>query len=78
MVRFPYSHPFLIFLKGGLLTDTGLATILSDVGSFVTAAVGWMGSIADFVMGEPFVLLMAVIIPLSGWAIGGIKRLTRL
>lgn len=69
----------IIFLKGGYLTtEANLSSILSDIGSFVTAGVGWMGTVADYVMGEPFVLLMAVIIPLSGWAIGGLKRLTRL
>lgn len=55
-----------------------LSTILTDVGKFVTAGITWMGEVADFIMGEPFILLMAVIIPLSGWAIGGIKRLIRL
>ena len=57
---------------------TGMAAILADIGSYLTAAVGWMGEIAEFVMGEPFVLLMAVVIPLSGWAIGGLKRLISL
>lgn len=66
-------------MKGAILqTTSSLGTILTDIGSFVTAGVGWMGDVAAFVMSEPFVLLMAVIIPLSGWAIGGLKRLTRL
>ena len=66
-------------MKGAILqTTSGLGTILTDIGSFVTAGIGWMGEVAEFVMAEPFVLLMAVIIPLSGWAIGGLKRLTRL
>lgn len=77
VVRIPFPHPYF-FKKGVFLQATGLDSILTDVGKFVTEGVSWMGSIADFVMGEPFVLLMAVIIPLSGWAIGGIKRLTRL
>lgn len=64
----------------GAISDTTytLDTILTDVGKFVTQGVSWMTTVADFVMGEPFILLMVVIIPLSGWAIGGIKRLTRL
>ena len=52
-----------------------MSTIISDIGTFLTAAVGWMGEVADFIVGEPFILLMAVVIPLSGWAIGGLKRL---
>ena len=57
---------------------TGMASIIADIGTFLTAAVGWMGEVAEFVMGEPFVLLMAVVIPLSVWAIGGLKRLISL
>lgn len=59
-------------------TTTGMAQIIADIGTFLTAAVGWMGEVADFIMGEPFVLLMAIVIPLSGWAIGGLKRLISL
>lgn len=64
----------------GAISDTtyNLETILTDVGKFVTQGITWMTSIADFVMGEPFVMLMVVIIPLSGWGIGALKRLTRL
>lgn len=76
------SNPLLAsifnFLKGGLLTEASLTGIISDIGEFLTAGITWMGQVADFIMGEPFVLLTVVIIPLSGWAIGGIKRLTRL
>lgn len=57
---------------------TGMSAIIADIGTFLTAAVGWMGEVAEFVMAEPFVLLMAVVIPLSGWAIGGLKRLISL
>lgn len=52
-----------------------MATIISDIGSFVTAAVGWMGDVAAFVVSEPIVLLLAVVVPLSGWAISGLRRL---
>lgn len=57
---------------------TGMTQIIADIGTFLTAAVGWMGEVADFIMQEPFVLLMAIVIPLSGWAIGGLKRLISL
>lgn len=55
-----------------------LESILSDVGKFVEQGVTWMTKVADFIMGNPFVMLMVCIIPLSGWAIGAIKRITRL
>ena len=52
-----------------------MTQIIGDIGQFLTAAVGWMGEVADFIVGEPFILLMCCVIPLSGWAIAGLKRL---
>lgn len=48
------------------MSDTGmtLATLLTDVGSFFTAMLGWVGSLIDFVEGEP-VLLVFIIIALA-------------
>ena len=56
-------------------TETTMATIISDIGTFLTAAVGWMGDVAAFVVSEPIILLLAVVVPLSGWAISGLRRL---
>ncbi len=56
-------------------TEATMATVISDISSFLTAAVGWMGDVAAFIMSEPIVLLLAVVVPLSGWAIGGLRRL---
>lgn len=52
--------------------------MISDIGQFLTAAVGWMGQVAEFVVGEPIVMLLAVVVPLSGWAISGLRRLINL
>ena len=59
-------------------TETAMATIISDIGTFLTAAVGWMGDVAAFVVSEPLILLLAVVVPLSGWAISGLRRLINL
>lgn len=55
-----------------------METVISNIGTFLTAAVGWMGDVAAFVVSEPIILLLAVVVPLSGWAIGGLKRLISL
>lgn len=52
--------------------------IISDIGLYLTAAVGWMGQVAEFVVGEPIIMLLAVVVPLSGWAISGLRRLINL
>lgn len=57
---------------------TTLETVLSQVGSFFTAAVGWMGTAIDFVVDNPVVLIPVVLMPVAGVGIGYLKRLIRL
>lgn len=54
-----------------------MAEIIGDIGEFVSGAVTWMTSISTFIMGQDFLKLMVICVPLAGWGIGGIKRLTR-
>lgn len=56
---------------------TSMSAILADVGLIVTAATGWMGSFVDFITENP-ICLLAIILPVSGIAIGFIKRLLNL
>ena len=52
-------------------------TIVQSVSTFITAAVGWFGEILELIGTEPILLLLVVVLGVSGFAIGGIKRLTR-
>ena len=52
-----------------------MEAIITDITSFLTAAVGWMGTVADTVTAEPVILLLAVVVPLSGFAVGLLRRL---
>lgn len=54
-----------------------LASILSDVGSIVTAAIGWIGDYVSAIAGSPLLLLF-VIVPICGLGIGLIKRMISL
>ena len=65
-------------MKGVILQAVDISAILSSVGSFLTAAVGWMGDVIAFVSSEPILLLMVVLMPVGGFAIGGLRRLIRL
>lgn len=51
-----------------------LATLLTDVGSIFTAAVGWVSTTAGAIEGEPL-LLVFILLPLAGVGIGMFKRL---
>lgn len=51
-----------------------LASILSDIGSIITAAFGWVGTAVTQITSSPLILL-AVVIPFVGLGIGLLKRL---
>lgn len=54
-----------------------LSSILTDVGSIVTNALGWAGDVVDFIVANPIVMIF-VIIPLVGLGIGMVKRMISL
>ena len=54
-----------------------ISTILTDVSSFVTSAVGWVGDYAEAITGNPLILAF-VIVAFVGLGVGLIRRLIRL
>ena len=54
-----------------------MADILSNVTSFVTAAVGWVSTLCTTITGQPL-LLIFVITGFVGLGVGLIKRLVRI
>lgn len=55
-----------------------LSPFLTNVGSFLTAAVGWIGSVLNTVMDNPALFVLVLAIPIAGVAIGYLSRLIRL
>lgn len=55
-----------------------LASVLENVGTFLTAALGWIGDIADYVAGNPLLFIMVFGITIAGVGIGYLGRLIRL
>lgn len=60
-------------MEGEAATMT-MANLISDITSVFTAAIGWVGTVADTVAGEPL-LLMGVIIGFVGLGVGLFRRL---
>ena len=54
-----------------------MAAILTNVTSFVTAAVGWVGQFVDVIVAQPL-LEMFVVTSFVGLGVGLIKRLVRI
>lgn len=55
-----------------------METMIAGVTTVVTAAVGWISSFAEEIVSDPFLTLSCVAVPLAGFGIGAIRRLTRL
>ncbi len=53
---------------------TAIGSVLGSVGSVFEAAIGWVGTVADTIAGEP-ILLLFVCVPLIGLGVGLFKRL---
>lgn len=48
--------------------------IISSVTTVFTAAIGWVGTVADTIVAEPLLMIFAVL-PLVGLGVGLFKRL---
>lgn len=62
-------------MEGG--AAVAMSTIITDVGSIVTAAVSWIGSYAGAITANP-IIEMFVITGFVGLGVGLIRRLIRL
>lgn len=56
---------------------SGMASIIADITSLVTAAVSWISSYVTVITGNPL-LLIFVIVAFVGLGVGLIKRLIKL
>lgn len=57
-------------------TGIAMADVLSNVGEVLTAAVGWVGTVADTVASEPL-LMVGVVLSFVGVGVGLFSRLLR-
>lgn len=65
-------------MKGMSEVEVTLSTILTDIGTFFTQAITWLGQVLDVVVSNPVLLIMVVAMPVAGVAIGYLSRLIRL
>lgn len=60
------------------MTEITMSTILTDIGTFFTQSVTWMGDVLDTIVSSPALLLMVIAMPVVGFAVGLLSRLIRL
>ena len=52
-----------------------MAEIISAITSVFTSAIGWVGTVASTIAGQPILLLACVAVPMCGLGGGMFKRL---
>ena len=57
------------------MTEITLATVLESVTSVFTAAIGWVGTVAETIAGEPL-LMVGFCVGLIGIGVGLFRRLS--
>lgn len=65
----------LLSASAGEAATVTVASLLTSIGSVFTAAIGWVGKVAEAIAGEPILLIACVAIPLCGLGVGMFKRL---
>lgn len=60
------------------MPDGAMATFLTDVGTFFTKSVEWLGDILTEVTSSPALMVMVLAMPIVGFAVGLLSRLIRL
>lgn len=60
------------------MAEGAMTTFLTDIGTFFTQSVGWMGDVLTEVTSSPALLVMVIAMPIVGFAVGLLSRLIRL
>lgn len=60
------------------MAEVTMSSFLTEVGTFFTQAVTWMGDVLETVIGNPALLVLVLAMPICGFAVGLLSRLVRL
>ncbi len=60
------------------MAEGAMSAFLTEIGTFFTQAIGWMGDVLTEVTSNPALLVMVLAMPICGFAVGLLSRLVRL
>ena len=60
------------------MAEGAMSAFLTDIGTFFTQAVAWMGDVLTEVTSNPVLLVMVIAMPVVRFAVGLLGRLIRL
>ena len=55
-----------------------MEAFLSNIGTFFTQSITWLGNVLDVVVENPALLVLVIAMPIVGFAVGLLSRLIRL
>lgn len=55
-----------------------MAEFLTNIGTFFTQAMTWMGDVLDAVIANPALTVLVLAMPICGFAVGLLRRLVNL
>ena len=55
-----------------------MEAFLTQIGSFFTQAITWLGEVMDVITADPALLILVLAMPICGFAVGLLNRLIRL
>ena len=54
-----------------------MSAFLTDIGTFFTTAITWMGDVLDVVVASPALTVLVLAMPICGFAVGLFQRIIR-
>ena len=60
------------------MAEGAMEAVLTNIGTFFTQSVTWLGDVLAVVAEEPLLLIMVFAMPIVGFAVGLLSRLIRL
>lgn len=59
------------------MAEVTMSSFLTEIGTFFTQAMTWMGDVLDVVIANPALLVLCIAMPVCGYSIGLLNRLVR-
>lgn len=60
------------------MAENAMSEFLTNIGTFFTQSVTWLGDVLDVIVAEPALTVMVLAMPIVGFAVGLLSRLIRL
>ena len=60
------------------MAEGAMTAFLTEIGTFFTQAIAWLGDVLDVVVQNPALLVLVIAMPVCGFAVGLLNRLIRM